>query len=146
MRRFRGAVLNAWTSWAACAALGMALAIGLRGGAQYPQQGHVGQPLGQRGGDPGVNDPFGDPAEQAKRLKMLNQDRQKAMVSDSGKLLKLATELDSELKGSNAESLTPQQLQKLATIERLAHSVREKMSYSMSDPGPGRLSPPFSVH
>jgi hypothetical protein len=145
MRKLRFAVSNAWISRAAGSVLGMALAIGMRGGAQFgPPHGPVAEP--QHVGDRGLNDDFGDATEREKRLKMLNQDRQKSIVSDSGKLLKLATELDSELKESNAESMTPRQVQKLATIEKLAHEVREKMSYTMSDPGPGRPSAPFSVH
>jgi len=42
-------------------------------------------------------------------------------------LLKLANELNAEI-SANPEALTPDQLRKLATIEKLAHSVKEKMS------------------
>jgi hypothetical protein len=69
--------------------------------------------------------------EEEKRLRLLNADRQKSLVSDTGKLLKLANELDGEIAGANAESLTPAQLRKVAEIEKLARSIKEKMSTSV---------------
>ena len=69
-----------------------------------------------------------DPVEVARRLRALNEMRQKSIVSDTNKLVKLANELNTEVGGVNFESLTPDQLRKLATIEKLAHSVKEKMS------------------
>jgi hypothetical protein len=59
------------------------------------------------------------------------------MVSDANKLLRLVKELNAEIARSDAESLTPEQLRKVTDIEKLAHSVKEKMSTSV------RGLPPF---
>jgi hypothetical protein len=71
--------------------------------------------------------PSNDPAEQQRRLRALNVERQKRVVSDSNKLLKLTTELNAEVAQSSFDSLTPTQLRKLAEIERLARDLKEKM-------------------
>ena len=49
----------------------------------------------------------------------------------ANKLLKLVTELNAELTSSNPDSLSANQLRKLAEIEKLAHSVKDKMSTSV---------------
>lgn len=68
-----------------------------------------------------------DPIQQERWQRGLNIERQKEMVSDTNKLLKLARELNTEISSSNSDSLTPAQLRKVAEIEKLAHSVKEKM-------------------
>jgi Spy/CpxP family protein refolding chaperone len=123
-----------WMLLAAGVALGLALLAALPAAAQagHPEPG--GTPAQARG--PRSNDPFADlgdhdSAEQEKRLRALNADRQKSMVSDANKLLKLVTELNAELTSSNPDSLSANQLRKLAEIEKLAHSVKDKMSTSV---------------
>jgi hypothetical protein len=69
-----------------------------------------------------------------RRLKMMNNERHKSLVSDSDKLFKLATELNNEIAGSNTGSLTPEQLHKVAEIEKLAHNVRDKMTQAVPNP------------
>jgi hypothetical protein len=69
-----------------------------------------------------------------RRAKMLNNERRKSLVSDSDKLLKLATELNSEIAHSNSGSLTPDQLRKVAEIEKLARGVRDKMVMTINPP------------
>lgn len=69
-----------------------------------------------------------------RRMKMLNDERHKSLVSDSDKLFKLATELNNEIARSNTGSLTPEQLRKVAEIEKLAHNVRDKMTQTLSGP------------
>jgi hypothetical protein len=129
-------------------ALGLALLLALDCDAQegpaqpqpeFPQS--MGQ---QRGVDPfsGMGDR--DSVEQEKRLRALNAERQKSMVADAGKLLKLAAELHDELNGSNADSLTLDQLHRLTEIEKLAHSVKEKMSTSIR--GTPMYPPLFGPH
>lgn len=101
------------------------------------------RPLGEKGGafsDVGE----GDPAEQQQRITALNRERQKAIVSDTDKLLKLANELDAEIRTSTSEALTPAQLRKLAAIEKLARNVKDKMSYSLRGPAT-ILQSPYSV-
>ncbi len=58
----------------------------------------------------------------------LNVERQKQMVSDANKLLKLARELNDEVATANTGTFTPDQLHKIAEIEKLARSVRERMA------------------
>jgi hypothetical protein len=85
----------------------------------------------------GDQSPFGDdigpddPAWGERRLRMLNAERQKELVADTNKLLKLAQQLDAEIAGANPDSLTPDQLRRVAEIEKLARSVKDKMSTSV---------------
>jgi hypothetical protein len=80
----------------------------------------------------GFNDP--DPAEAARQLRALNEERQKAIVSDTNKLVKLAQELNQELNSEvetgNQQKLTHVELRKITDIEKLARNVRQKMSIS----------------
>lgn len=66
----------------------------------------------------------------AKLLGQLNAERQKSMVSDANKLLRLAQELNADLARGDSGSPTNQQARKAAEIEKLARNVREKMSYA----------------
>jgi hypothetical protein len=124
--------------------LGLVLALAKAGAAQMGSTGQhdpFSQPNGQRVGD-GLDDVgSGDPAEAARRMRALNTMRQKALVSDTDKLLKLANELNAEI-SVNPESLTLEQLRKLATIEKLAHSVKEKMSTPVAGNPMYQLPPP----
>ena len=56
----------------------------------------------------------------------------KSMVSDTDKLLKLVTELNGEINKDIPSELTPEQLRKVAEIEKLARNVREKMKSSVA--------------
>lgn len=93
-------------------------------------------PLSQTRGRGSTDSPFGeqDSVFAEKQLKALNEARQKALVSDTQKLLKLTQELNAEISSSAPSSLTSQQLRKLASIEKLAHNVKEKMSESYVSP------------
>jgi len=72
--------------------------------------------------------PSHDAAEEARRREALNAVRHKEMVSDTNKLLTLIAKLNDEIAHSNSATVTPEQIRKLARIEKLAHSVSEKMS------------------
>lgn len=72
-----------------------------------------------------------DPIFMERRLQMLNAAQHKAMVADTDKLLKLVSELNAEISSTNADSLTAGQLRKIAEIEKLAHSVKDKMRMSV---------------
>lgn len=78
----------------------------------------------------GNYDPY-NVMESQKRLRMINMERQKALVADTDKLLKLADELNRDVAHSSSGELTPAQLRKVAEIEKLAHSVHEKMIMSV---------------
>jgi hypothetical protein len=75
-----------------------------------------------------------------RRLNALNIERQKEMVSDANKLLKLAKELRDEVASSKSDSFTPDQLHKIAEIEKLARSVRQRMAEGV---GPAQPPPPL---
>jgi hypothetical protein len=81
-----------------------------------------------------------DPLSEAKRMKALNADRHKSMVSDTEKLVKLARQLDVEIASNPTDALTPEEVQKLQAIEKLAHNVKTKMAQSFG--GGPELRPP----
>lgn len=86
--------------------------------------------------------PGSDPADKERRLRAFNAERHKSMVSDAGKLLKLARELEDEVSRTSPDSFTPSELRKIAQIEKLAHTVREKMSdFLPKTPEPLSVSP-----
>jgi hypothetical protein len=82
------------------------------------------QPLGGFGDE--------DAVFAARQIRALNADRQKSMVSDTEKLLRLAKELNEEIARGNGEALSAAQVRKLAEIEKLAHNVKQKMSFSIA--------------
>jgi hypothetical protein len=63
-----------------------------------------------------------------RRIRELNVQRQKEMTSDTEKLLKLTADLNAEVAKNHSPTLTPDQLRTLARIEKLAKSVKDKMS------------------
>jgi len=91
-------------------------------------------------------DPFAG-IEAEHRMKLLNSERHKKLISDSDKLIKLATELNNEISHSNPGSLTSEQLRKVAEIEKLARSIREKMTQTVAAPNANFLpiyGPPYN--
>lgn len=89
--------------------------------------------------------PFGkDPnSPEQKRLRALNAQRQKDLVSDTEKLLKLAKELNEEMAQDGSGNLKRDQLHKVEEIAKLAKSVREKMSFTASGFAPLTIQPPI---
>ena len=89
-------------------------------------------------------------ANRAKRLKAMNAQRQKTMVEDSDKLLKLTEDLDSEVNSEHLKQLNADQLRRLAEIEKLAKSVREKMTDAIGPtqpvPMPGERNSRFPMN
>ena len=114
-------------------ALGLALLLGIPMAAQAPFP-QFPIPGNSRAGQHSSDDssPFGaDNSADQKRLRLLNDARQKALVSDTNKLLELAKELKQEMASSDSAVMTDAQLRKLAEIQRLAKSIKEKMSFSI---------------
>jgi hypothetical protein len=68
--------------------------------------------------------------ESAANFAAANFERKKQMNDDSAKLLKLATELKSEVDKSTKDTLSLGVVHKAEEIEKLAHSVKEKMKLS----------------
>ncbi len=56
-----------------------------------------------------------------------NKDRHEALKKDTDRLLELATELKMYVDKSNENTLSLEVIKKAETIEKLAHSVKEKM-------------------
>ena len=95
------------------------------------------QPIGQAVAGGLDENAIASDADHEKLLRTLNADRQKSLVADTNKLLRLVNELNAEIVSTNPDSLTPAQLHKVAEIEKLAHNVKDKMSTSV------RGTPPF---
>jgi hypothetical protein len=112
------------------------LATALLGRAQYtPSGGGAGAPLSaqsSRQQGPLADGLAPDLAWDAKRLRALNADRQKSMISDAEKLVKLARQLDAEVASNPRDELTPSELHKLAEIEKLARNIKSKMAMSFT--------------
>jgi hypothetical protein len=62
--------------------------------------------------------------------KARNDDRQKRLVADTQRLLVLATQLKEEVDRTNKDLLSVDVVKKADEIEKLAHSVKEKMKGS----------------
>lgn len=92
-------------------------------GATEPMRG----PAGRRMGPP-------DPVEDQMRARLekeaakkWNKERHAALKKDTDKLLELATQLKQQVDKSNENILSLDVVKKAEEIEKLAHSVREKM-------------------
>lgn len=138
-REIRPACLRfcAGLGWVVLLALMFGLVCGLAGRSQSP--GGMGQqPIHQPSlarpdlGSPSPDD--ADPAMVERRIRALNNERQKQIVADTDKLLKLARELNEEVAKANTGTLTPDELHKIADIEKLARDVRQRMTESVGEP------------
>jgi hypothetical protein len=113
------------------AVVGVALlAAGRLSGGELRQQ-PVQQP-GQGAGFPGVGRAPGDeipisPEVAQRQAQTRNSDRQKHLVADTDKLLALATELKQDVDKTNKDVLSVEVIKKAEEIEKLAHSVKERM-------------------
>jgi hypothetical protein len=67
-------------------------------------------------------------------LETANAERKKEIADDSAKLLKLATELKAEVDKTTKDTLSLNVIRKAGEIEKLAHTVKEKMKLPV---GPG---------
>lgn len=123
--------------------LAIALLLGMPMAAQSP---------GSQNGPPMPRSPvldpnmgFGDAAMLARQVKMLNLLRQKAIVSDTAKLLQLARELNDDTNAQNPTTSPAERMRKADEIEKLARSVREKMINAISAPDAGNPFTPWSA-
>jgi hypothetical protein len=60
-----------------------------------------------------------------------NIERKKQIAEDTAKLLKLAADLNAEVDKTNKDTLSMTVIRKADEIERLAHSVKEKMKLTV---------------
>ena len=114
--------------------VGTALFIGASGIFSY---GQLSQPLPPQQQQspirPGVGLPPIGPVEpispqlQEQQERSRNSDRQKRLVADTDKLLALATQLKQDVDKTNKDVLSVDVVKKADEIEKLAHSVKERM-------------------
>lgn len=72
---------------------------------------------------------FGSQAEK-QNSDAANLERQKQLADDSAKLVKLATDLKIEVDKTTKDTLSLSVIRKADEIEKLAHSVKEKMKFT----------------
>jgi hypothetical protein len=63
----------------------------------------------------------------AQQAKLQNDDRQKRLVADTDKLLELATDLKQQVDKTTKDTMSVNVIKKADEIEKLAHSVKERM-------------------
>jgi hypothetical protein len=104
-------------------------AAGLKPFAQFPSNnnGRFGQQLPDPSGQYGQE----SNSPEKRRIQMLNAQRQKSLVSDAEKLLKLAKQLNDEVSENESSGLSSDQLHKVEEIGKLARSVKSKMSFTV---------------
>jgi len=115
-------------------ALGLALVLGIpvAGQSPFPQfPSSRGDRTGQVSPDGNAPVDQGPNSPEKRRMKLLNAERQKSLVTDADKLLKLARELNEEVAQTESGTMSGGQLHKVEEIGKLAKSVKEKMSYSV---------------
>jgi hypothetical protein len=113
----------AWT-------LSIFLLFAIPGSAQVQSQRPTEPPTPPVRGEPVPGTGDGDEAQQRlarDMAKKANQSRQALLKADTDKLLKLAVELKDYVDKSNENVLSLDVLKKAEEIEKLAHSVKDKM-------------------
>lgn len=82
---------------------------------------------------PDVNQQMEAQEQQAKQQNFAaaNAERKKQIADDSAKLLKLATELKTEVDKTTKDTLSLGVIRKADEIEKLAHNVKEKMKLTV---------------
>lgn len=80
---------------------------------------------------PSLDREQGIPASpEAVQARLRNIERQKQLVDDAAKLLSLANDLKAEVDKSNKDELSLDVVRKADEIEKLAHTVKERMKCS----------------
>jgi hypothetical protein len=74
---------------------------------------------------PGMSQP--DSMRRAEQRRLLMSERQKRLVEDTDKLLELTTALKEQMDESNKDVLSLDMVKKAEQIEKLAHSVKERI-------------------
>jgi hypothetical protein len=114
--------------------LATACSVRVSGGQMFPPIGKQSQP--QNPGMPpkpgtGIipDDPAGplEAHRAEQQAKLQNDDRQKRLVADTDKLLALATDLKAQVDKSTKNTLSVDVIKKADEIEKLAHSVKDRM-------------------
>ncbi len=109
----------------------LALLLGLPVAAQSPGNTNLAMPVQH----PITSDSapgFEDAMMVARQVKLLNIERQKSIVSETGKILQLARELNADANSDESTMSPSERIRKAEEIQRLAKSVREKMTYAVA--------------
>jgi hypothetical protein len=110
---------------------GVALSLGIAGTVSdgqrspFPSQQQPSNPMGQPS-PIGPAEPV-PPQVSEQQERSRNNDRQKRLVADTDKLLSLATELKQQVDKTNKDVMSVDVIKKADEIEKLAHSVKERM-------------------
>lgn len=103
---------------------GAAQGTGSGGGRLGPLTGQAGTPVTPMPGEP---DSSISPQTEEEQAKMRNVERQKQLIEDTQKLLSLANELKADVDKSTKDTMSLDVIRKADEIEKLAHTVKEKM-------------------
>jgi len=107
----------------------MTTVLAAQSSVQSPMQAPIQIP--RLGSTPGANSDDRENEQRAKLEKEIakkaNHDRQAQLQRDADNLLKLANELKQSVDKSNENTLSLEVVKKAEEIEKLAHSVKEKM-------------------
>ena len=68
-----------------------------------------------------------DHSAEVRQAQLLRIQRQKQLISDGDKLLKLATDLKQQIDNATPQTLSADSVKKAAEIEKLAHSLRQRL-------------------
>jgi len=98
------------------------------GTTQMPGTATTTDPFGQDPSKPKLDEPLGNTA--GKQAEMRNDERQKRLMSDTEKLLALATELHQDVGKTDKHILSVDVVRRAEEIEKLARSVKERMKGS----------------
>jgi hypothetical protein len=74
-----------------------------------------------------------DKENKERAFKALNLERSKQIANDTARLLKLATDLKTEVDKTTKDELSINVIRKADEIEKLAHAVREKMKLEFAN-------------
>jgi hypothetical protein len=84
-------------------------------------------PVGRPGTEVPPMGPALSPQAQERQARSQNNERQKRLVADTDKLLALATQLKQDVDKTNKDVMSVDVIKKADEIEKLAHSVKERM-------------------
>jgi hypothetical protein len=92
-----------------------------------PVHQNPGLPKTGMGTDPATDSDPTAPHRAEQQAKLQNVDRQKRLVADTDKLLSLATDLKQQVDKTTKDTMSVDVIKKAEEIEKLAHSVKERM-------------------
>ena len=78
-----------------------------------------------------VEDPWWARPKPAKNFDAVDAERKRQIADDSARLLKLATDLKAAVDNTSKDTLSLDVIRKAEQIEKLAHSLKQKMKLTM---------------